>query len=117
MSVRSCMTMRARVLRDTQTREDDYGHKGPPTPEVIGGVAGVISCRVWYSAGYLAIRDTSTVSARDLKMIVPLSADIRVGDVVDKVWDRRGRELFSNLKVEAPMRRSNHVECRLQQNA
>ena len=113
MSARSVMTMRARILRDTQTREDDYGHKGPPTPEVMA----IVSCRVWYSAGYLAIRDTSTVSAKDLKMIVPLDADVRVGDVIDKVWDRRDRELFTNLKVEALMRRANHVECRLQENA
>ena len=110
------MTMRARILRDTQTREDDYGHKGPPTLEPTG-VTGITPCRVWYSAAYLAIRNTSTISARDLKMIVPLDADVKAGDVVDKVWDRRGKELFSKLKIEAPMRRANHIECRLQENA
>jgi len=107
------MTMRARVVRDIQTAEDAYGQKGPPLLAIVG----VIPCRVWFSAAYLAIRNQSTVSARDLTMIVPLESDIQVNDKIDTVCDRRGNELFSNLKVEAPMRRKNHIECRLQSNA
>lgn len=113
MSIRSCMIMRARILRNIQTGEDSYGHKGPPKFEIVN----VVPCRVWYSSGYLAIRDRSTVSARDLKMIMPLNADVQVKDVIESVYDRRGRELFHDLKVEAIMRRSNHVECRMHQNA
>jgi len=113
MSVRSMMTMTARILRDTQTAEDGFGHKGPPTPEVIGETP----CRVWYSSGYLARRNQSTVSIRDLIMVVPLGTDIKVGDTINSVWDRRGRELFSKLKLETPMQRANHIECKVGENA
>jgi len=107
------MTMRARILRDTQTARDDYGHKGPPTPEVIGETP----CRIWYSSGYLATRSQSTVSVRDLIMVVPLGTDLKVGDKIDSVWDRRDRELFSKLKIETLLRRANHIECKVGENA
>ena len=113
MSARSVMTMLARILRNTQTNKDPYGHRSPLAEEIVG----TVPCRVWYAMGYLAIRDKSTVSARDLKMIVPLDSDIKVNDLVDSVWDRQDKELFSKLKVEAPLRRANHIECRLQENA
>lgn len=80
-------------------------------------IIGETPCRVWYSSGYLARRSQSTVSVRDLIMIVPLGTDIKIGDKIDSVWDRRGRELFSKLTAETPLRRANHIECKVGENA
>ncbi len=104
MSARSTMTMRALVKRNLHQGVDEYGQQAQGWQLI----AGAQPCRVWASRGAQVIRATGEVSIDSPGAIFPRDADVRIGDRLEEVRDRREQLLFSRLEVTAVDRRADH---------
>lgn len=105
MSARLTMTMRVTLKRNAQQGQDPYGQPGPPKPEIVG----IFPCRAWSGSGRLVVTAERMFSLEGPAMIVPLDVDVRVGDQVVQVVDRRDRQVFGPMGVDAVMRRKDHL--------
>lgn len=104
MSARSTMTMRALVKRNLHEGQDIYGQQAQGWQIV----AASLSCRVWADRGIQIIRATGEVTTDNPGAIFPRDADVRIGDRLEEIRDRRDRLLFERLEITTVMRRKDH---------
>lgn len=101
------MTHRTQVMRDSTAGYSDthsWAVHGP-----------VIICKLWASSGKEVVGEENVVAVEDLRMIVPVSTDIRILDAVYQVWDRSGSLIDDRmLQVQTILARSDHLELVLE---
>ena len=107
-AARSTMRMRAKVeRRGTSPGRDEFNHPIAAPWEVLHAA---LPCRVWATLARQAADTQRVVTVEDLRMTCPLRTDIKSGDRVTKVADRRGRVIHDRtLRVEAVHPRTTHV--------
>lgn len=119
MTVRSRMTMRATVQRDTATGTDAFGL---PNAATFTAHIASLPCWVWTRTGREAEREvidnTKTAILADHNMMVPLGTDITELDQVTAIKDRLGRNIIANtMRIHSVIRRKTHLDCRLEEVA
>lgn len=107
MSARRMMTMRALVERDTQVATDAYGHKA--VPSWTSHIAS-LACRMWFEVERHILDGDKTAALEDRKVIVPKGTDIKPGDRIANVKDRRGNIVFTGPAIiDAVGTRRDHI--------
>jgi len=111
MSARGKMTMRAVVERDTASGTDAYGHSAVPDFTALA----TLPCFVWSKQRREVIDGIKTAVIEDLRAMFQLTADIRTGDKITSVTNRRGVEIMAgNFLIEPPQRKHDHLEALLE---
>ncbi len=112
---RAMMTMRAEVERNTAAGTDPHGHPMAPSFTALA----TLPCHVWSKQSREAVDGDKTAVIEDLRALFPVSADVREGDEIAQVTDRRGTVLFpGRLRVDAPpQRKVRHLEAALKRVA
>lgn len=108
MSARGQMTQRCDIERKVESGTDPYG--AALSEWQTTGLS--VPCRFWYETGGGSRRqenENASVTIHALRGILPLAADIRSDDRIARVVDRRERELYGALKLDAVERRSDHI--------
>lgn len=110
---RARMTMRAAIERDTAAGTDPWGN---PVAPVFASIGAPVPCFVWSTAARQAIGGGKVALVEDLRAMFPLGADVRAGDEIARVTDRRGVTLIAGrLRIDAePQRKHRHVEAALE---
>lgn len=105
--------MRAALERDTASGSDAYNAPLAPSFTAVGTLA----CFVWSPARRDRIIADGEKSAvvEDMRAMFPRSTDIRQGDEIASVSDRRGNEIIGGrLRVDAPpVAKHRHLEVAL----
>lgn len=115
MSARSSMTMRAVVERDQASGRSPYNTPAKPDWQVLHTA---LPCRLWVHLTNEVPEDHRAARVEDVRCIVPLKSDIRRGDRIVRVEDRRGQVLFVGpFDVEDSIRRPDHLELLLRRLA
>jgi hypothetical protein len=105
---RQQMTMRAVVQRNTTATSNPYGQPDPPT---WVEQPAAIPCRVWSRARRHVVDVDRDKLVEDVRMIVPLGADLTELDRIARVEDRLGAVLWAGpLALEAPQHKHDHTE-------
>ncbi len=119
MSARSLMTMRCTIERDRALGVDGFNQPAPPHWEIVGTS---IHCWIW--AGSTAGTRTGgidgilTITSKTPGAVFPLGTDIKEGDRLRDIQDRRGRATaFGMMPVDSVLPRKTHLEVRLVDNA
>jgi hypothetical protein len=111
------LTMRA-VLRRPGAAKDSYG--GPAQAAVTQWpvIAPVLHCRAYSSHAHQYV-DGKVVAVEQLVLMAAASADLKPGDCVDGVKDRRGRDVLAGhlfVNTVIPVMRGatvSHLEASL----
>lgn len=108
------MTMRVDIERD-MAAEDGYNQRGPTSWQTLSED---VPCYAWQGTGRpSAERSVEQVVRTDMPgMVVPLGTDIQAGDRIRRIADRRGRELFGAMPVDAVRRRRDHLRVDLREH-
>lgn len=114
MSARRQMTMRALVERDANAdTEDPLGSPEAPDWQTLHAA---LPCRTWFETERHEADSNKTAAIEDRKVIVPKGTDIRPGDRIADVKDRRGSVIFTGpATIEAAGRRRDHIELSLKE--
>jgi hypothetical protein len=107
------LTMRARVERNTATGTDSWGN---PVAPVFTVLHNALPCFVYSKTSRELVDGAKTAMIEDLRIMIALGADLREGDEITAVTDRRGTTIVAGrLKVEGPVQfKHNHREAALQ---
>ena len=106
MTARSRMTHRALVERGTSPGVDDYDN---PQPAEWATHIAALPCFLYGSTEREAVTDERTAVVSDLKLMVPLSADVTEQDRINQIVDRRGTVIEpGTLHVEEVLYRRSH---------
>lgn len=108
MTSRSRMTQRALVERNTPGASDDSGNPG------AGAWAthiAALPCWLYGSTEKEAVSAETTAVITDLRLMVPLTADVTEQDRVSGVKDRRGSVIEAGLlHIDTVLRKRTHLE-------
>lgn len=108
---RGRMTMRAAVERDGATGADDWG--GAPAPGFAA--LGTYPCFVWARSARHVADGRKDAAVEEWRAMFPLGTDIREGDEIAGVTDRRGNEIIAGrFRIGTPLRKARHVEAALE---
>jgi len=107
------MTHRCEIQRNTAAGTDAEGNPVAPTFTTL--VASQ-PCRFWHgSPDREVIDDDRSVVVEQLRMFMPLNADITEADQIDGVKDRAAVDLHVGvLNIRSVVRRPSHLELELQ---
>lgn len=105
------MVHRASLQRNTTTDTDRFGQPAAPSWSTVETVA----CRAWNTRRD-AVRDgAKVVTVQSLRAAFPSSADVREGDRLASITDRRGTVLHAGpLQVEQIVWQPTHLEVHLE---
>lgn len=105
------LTMRAPVERNMATGKD--GWNNPVAPDWQG--IGPVSLFAWSNGSREVVDGTKTVEIEDLRALFALDADLRPGDELVQVTNRRGVVTVpGRLRIEGPVQRKHtHLEAAL----
>lgn len=116
-AVRTRMTHRATVERNTQADPNPDGHLGPAEWEALDDA---LACFLHYRPASLARRESAQVArtavVEEAVLLAPIGADVTEADRINGVEDRAGNVLLAgiaNIRSVLPIRRS-HVEITLE---
>jgi len=111
--MRARMTMRADIERNTAEAVDGWNN---PVAPVFTPHLSALPCYVWGRQNRAVVDGSKTAMIEDLRGLFPLGADLRQGDEIARVTDRRGETLIAGrLRIETPpQRRRSHLEAALQ---
>ena len=114
MGARRQMIMRAEVQRDENAdTADPFGAPRAPAWETLHAS---LPCRTWFESERQAIDSNKTASIEDRRLIVPKGTDIKPGDRILVVKNRRGTVVFTGpAKVGSAGNRKDHIELSLQE--
>lgn len=109
MTARSRMTQRALVERNTPGATDDSGN--PTAPGTWATHIAALACWLYGSTEKEAITEEKTAVITDLRLMVPLSADVTEQDRVAGITDRRGTVIESGLlHIDTVLRKRSHLQ-------
>jgi len=109
VSVSTRMYMSAAVYRNAQTASDDYGHSKPDDWQLVANMM----CVMWTGPGRLSRTNDREMQADTPQLLLPLSANVRVGDKITAVTDRRGSVMLGPSMVESVTRKRTHMQALL----
>ena len=112
MPIRSRMTHRAVVERDTSTARDPWG--GPvPAPTIIHEA---MPCYVQARSESTTSGEGTFLSKATHMMWAPLGTDLAEEDILVRVLNRRGHEVFPNCRrMVGLLTRETHLEGYLEE--
>lgn len=116
--MRGKMTMRTSILRNLPAADDPWGGAGDPDWQTqttdlpcYGYAAGGST-----GAERTVVSEDRTVVVEDRRVGFPLGTDIRPGDRLGDVVDRRGAVKFAGpMDVDAVVARPTHLEASVEQ--
>lgn len=105
------MVHRASLQRNMTTGTDRLGQPAAPSWSTVEELA----CRAW-NRRREAVRDgEKVVTVQSLRAAFPKDADIREGDRLASITNRRGTVLYAGpLQVEEIVWQPTHLECHLE---
>lgn len=96
------LTMRARIMRNTQAETDDWGGKAAPDYQPLG----TLPCFVWSKSSREIVDGTKDAAIEDMQAMFELRADIAENDRIADIKDRTGAVIIpGTFTVEGPVRR------------
>lgn len=107
MSVATRMYMSAAVYRNAQTATDNYGHLKPDDWQFVANAM----CLVWTGPGRLSRNVDREMQVDTPQLLLPLSANIKVGDKILSVTDRNGNVMLGAAMVESVTRKRTHLQA------
>ena len=111
MTARSRMTQRALVERQTAGAVDDSGN---PSPGTWATHIAALACWLYGSTEREAVTEETTAVVTDLRLLVPLRADITEQDRIRQIVDRRGTVIEPGvLGIETVLRKRGHLQLTL----
>jgi hypothetical protein len=111
MTARSRMTQRALVQRYTPGASDDSGN---PTAGSWATHLSALACWLYGSTEKEAVTEETTAVITDLRLMVPLSADVTEQDRINGVTDRRGTAIEAGLlHIDTVLRKRTHLQLSL----
>lgn len=104
------LTMRALIERDGATATDGWG--GPVEP-AYASIGAPVACFVWSTSASQSIDGSKTAEIENFHALFALGTDVRPGDLITSITDRRGTEIIpGRLLVEPPVQRKHtHLEA------
>lgn len=107
------LTHRAAIERNMATGEDDWGNPLPPQFQSIGAP---VKCFIWSNSSRELVDGAKTAMIEDDRGLFALGADVRAGDEIASVTDRKGNTIIAGrLKIEGPVQhKHDHIEAALQ---
>lgn len=103
---RALMRHRLTTLRNQAVGEDPWG--GPSDQEWQANLTEQ-PCRAWFQSGKREISNGDNVVLSDLRVIVPLSADVTTNDRLGDVTDRLGNVILPGpLLIDEIAPRADH---------
>lgn len=110
------LTMRAAIERDTATANDSWG--GPVAPNFVS-TGEPLHCFAWSTSSSQSIDGSKTAEIEHFRAMFALGADVKPGDVITSITDRRGVEIIpGRLLVEPPVQRKHsHLEATMRRIA
>jgi hypothetical protein len=100
-TARLAMRHRAVVLRNQRTITE-RGRYNAPLPPAFEPLEDPLPCRLWSRTERTVEGPDVNVVVEDLRMMVPLDADLTTADRIDGVTDRRGRVIDDRiLRIDA----------------
>lgn len=113
MTARSRMTQRALVQRYSSPGFDDSGN---PLPGTWATHLTALACWLYGSTEREAVSEETTAVVTDLKLMVPVSADVTEQDRIAGITDRRGQTVHAGLLgIETVERKRSHKQLTLSQ--
>ena len=111
MSARGKMTMRAAVERDTSTGTDDFGNPDKPNFTTLA----TVPCWAWSSTDREVVDGGKSASIESFRAMFPKAADVKEGDRIAKITDRRDVTLFPGpFAIETMQFKHDHLEADLE---
>lgn len=103
--------MRAEVERNNVAGTDAYGHPLPASFVPLG----TYPCFAWSRQSRAVVDGGKTALVEDLRAIFPRGTDIREGDEIVRITDRKWVEIVAGrLRVDAtPQAKTRHLEVAL----
>jgi hypothetical protein len=101
------MYMSAAVYRNAQTSTDDYGQSKPDDWQLVVN----IMCVMWTGIGRLSRNYEREMQVDTPQLLLPLSANVIVGDKILAVTDRNGNVMLGPSRVEAVTRKRTHLQA------
>ncbi len=107
------LTMRAQLMRDEATGTDAWNN---PVPPVMVPIGAPLACFVWSKASRELVDGTKTAMVEDLSAMFAIDADVRAGDELGDVTDRKGRTVVAGrLRIDGPVQHKHtHLEAALE---
>jgi len=104
------LTMRAAIERNTATASDSWG--GPVAPS-YASIGAAVPCFVWSTLAGQSIDGSKMAEIEQFRALFALDADVRPGDVIASIADRKGTVIIlGRLLVEPPVQRKHtHLEA------
>lgn len=98
------LTMRAKIARNVAAA-DPHGNPGIP----VWGITGdTVHCFIWTQSAQPVHDGRKVVAVEQIRACFPREADIKQGDKVTEIKDRRGQTVFdSDLEVDTVTEKSN----------
>jgi hypothetical protein len=107
------LTHRARIERNTASAADAWGN---PVAPVFTVLHNALPCWFWSKQSRELADGTKTAMIEDARIMFARGADVREGDVITNIADRKGALVVSGrLKIEGPVQfKHTHLEAALQ---
>ena len=111
-AARSMMKMRCTIERNLETERDGFGQKDADWRMIAGGVP----CHCWAGRNPSVPQSEARTVTRDAPgMILPMGTDVKATDRIGMVTDRKGKQLFPAMGIDAVLPRVTHLELRLRE--
>ncbi len=109
--VRSQMTHRCLIERNTQTGTDPQGNALAPTWSThLSDQA----CKLWQRPDDEIIDGRRTVVAESIRLVLPVATDVTEADRVNGVTDRRGATVLAGvMNIRSVVKKASHLELSL----
>lgn len=108
--------MRAALERNGAVGSDAWG---TPVAAAFASTGEPLPCFIWSTAATETVDGTKTTETEDFRALFALGADVKPGDEVASVTNRKGTEIIAGrLRVEGPVQRKHtHLEANLRRIA
>ena len=107
--MRGLLRSRAVVVRNVATGTDQFGQAVPP---VWVDIQDPVACAVWSKTSREMVSGERTALIDDIRVALPLAADVEINDRIERVTDRRGVEQHPGpLRIDGIERKHTHLLC------
>ena len=107
--MRGILKHRAVVLRNVETGIDGFGQALPP---IWLEIQDPVPCAVWSRSSREMVSGERTALIDDIRVALPLAADVEINDRIERVTDRRGVEQHPGpLRIDGIERKHTHFLC------
>jgi hypothetical protein len=106
------LTMRAAIERNGASGSDAWGNPMSPS---FASTGAALACFAWSVSASQVVDGEKTAEIESFRALFALGADVRPGDEIASITDRRGTVIIpGRLRVEPPVQRKHtHLEAQL----